>query len=147
PTAYNVQIVSSTPDSPEIQFVRDSAQVGFRNSDLSSYTFAWKLRLNGRTYEGGQFHIPAQGTQWIRLEKPQPQKAAPNQPAGKDNDFPSAGYLTILKDEAVNGALILTPILSEPSDPADIVLTKELPAKFTFAFFDGILSEDVTAGW
>jgi len=136
PAAYNVQIVSPTPDAPEIHFIGEVALVGFKNSDSFNYRLAWKLALNGSLYEGGDKFIDLApgGTTWICL--------------GPPTKLPMARWLTAgtLKDEIIKGNLILTPVfagdaMAQPPAPKDI------PVTFRFSFWNANVEEAWNAVW
>lgn len=133
PAAYNVQMISPTPDAPEVHFVGSRALVGLKNSDLFTYRFAWKLRLNGRLFDGGGkfIDLPAGGTKYIYLERP-----APNA------DFPKAGLITAgtLKDEIVKGNLILDPVFEGDALTQPLPL-KDLPVTFRLSFWSDNLQQ------
>lgn len=121
PAGYNIQIVSATPDSPEIHF-GPKAIVGLKNSDPYHYLFAWKLRVRGELLSDTrrQVHLPANSTTYVDLSSP----------------APWAYLLTAgtLKDEAVKGDLILEPVIGaaavhQPLPP------KVLPVTFRLSYW------------
>jgi hypothetical protein len=127
PTAYNVQIVSATPDTPEIHFIGNQALVAFKNTDPFNYRFTWKLRLGGQLYDGEQRIIdpPAGGTRWVYLTSPDLRK-----------DFPRARWLTAgtLKDEISKGTLILQPVF-EGDTVIPPLAPKDVPVTFRFSYW------------
>jgi hypothetical protein len=127
PAAYNVQIVSPTPDAPEIHFVGDRALIGLKNSDPFSYCFRWKLRLNGRLYDGGQkiIDLAPGGNKYFYLERP-----------ALNADFPEAGLITsgTVKDEIVKGNLVLEPAF-EGDAITQMLPPKDLPVTFRLSYW------------
>jgi len=124
PAVYNVQILSSTPDAPEIHFVRGrffgtrdtSALIGLKNADPFTYRFAWRLRLNGQLFDGGNnfIDLPPGGTTHVSLTQ-----------SSLTADFLKPGLITAgtLKDEILKGTLILEPMFEGDA------VTRPLPAK------------------
>lgn len=110
PAAYNIQIVSATPDSPEIHF-GPKAIVGLKNSDPYHYLFTWKFHVRGELLSDSrkQVHLPANSTTYLDVSSP----------------APWAYWLTAgtLKDEAIKGDLILEPVIGSAA------LHQPLPAK------------------
>lgn len=149
-----MQIVSVTPESPEIQFTGSRALVGIRNSDPFNYRFAWKLRLGEKQVNGSCFDLPAYGTRYIEFAPPpQDKKVAPLQqpvcggPQTVAADFPSAAFLTAgtLKDEVVKGSLLLEPDFgTEIGQP---VAAKEIPVAVRLSFWGDNLQQFSNAFW
>ena len=129
PATYNVQIVSPTPDNPEIHFIEDRALVGLKNSDPFNYRFKWKLRLNEQIYDGVEPNtielVPGDVT-WVSIR------------ASKDMEFLKAGWLTAgtLKDDTFKGSLILDRVF-EGDRVLQPVTSKDLPVTFRLSFWKG----------
>jgi hypothetical protein len=125
PAAYNVQIVSPTPDNPEIHLVGDGARFTLKNGDALSYPFKWQLRYDGALYEGGTFTLPAAGTYDLIL---------PIQSVGGKRIGPSSAWCWsgTLKDQTGRGSLILTPQLEGVAEP---LAAKEIPVGLRFSFW------------
>jgi hypothetical protein len=127
PAAYNVQIISSTPDTPEIHFVGDRALVGLKNADPFTYRFAWRLYLNGQLFDGGSnfIDLPPGASKYVSLARP-----------GPNTKFPEPTWLIAgtLKDEIVKGDLVLEPVfegdaMTQPLPP------KNLPVTFRLSYW------------
>jgi hypothetical protein len=110
PGTFNVQIVSATPDSPEVQvsgrpglFWDLEALVQLKNSDPFPSRFRWKLFLKGRLLPGDKepITIPPNGTVFLDIAKALPE-------TWKLTDLLTSGTL---KNEALNGQLVLEPVI------------------------------------
>jgi hypothetical protein len=128
PAAYNVQIISPTPNTPEIHFVGSRILVGLKNSDPFTYRFTWKLHLNGHLLEDGESHfidLPPGASKHVELVRP-------NTPLPPD--FPKPRWLTAgtLKDEIVKGDLLLQPVFA--GDDMPLPPPKDLPAMFRLSY-------------
>ena len=128
PAAYNVQIISPTPNTPEIHFVGNRMLVGLKNADPFTYRFAWKLHLNGQLLEGGKQNVivlPPSASKYVELVRPD----VPLPP-----DFPKPRWLTAgtLKDEIVKGDLVLQPVFAGDAMPP--LPPKDLPTIFRLSY-------------
>lgn len=139
PAAYNLQVISPTPDAPEIHFVGDRALVGLKNSDPFTYRLTWKLRLNGKLFDGGRNYIdlPPGSTKYAYLERP-----APNA------DFPAPGFVAAgtVKDEIVKGNLILEPIF-EGDALTQPLPSKDLPVTYRLSYWGDTVQPSVNGVW
>jgi hypothetical protein len=131
PAAYNVQIVSPTPDNPEIHLVGDRARFTLKNGDALTYPFQWQLRYNGELYQGEPFTLPAAGTYDLTL---------PIQATDKTKGPSSAWFWSgTLKDETGKGSLILTPQFAGVEEP---LAAKEIPVGLRFSFW-GVNGQEI----
>jgi hypothetical protein len=131
PAAYNLQIISPTPDAPEIHFVDGRALVGLKNSDPFTYRLAWKLQLNGQLFEGREdnkdlIDLPAGATQYVSIVP----------------DFPEPSWSSLLtsgtiKDEIIKGHLILEPMFEGDAIHQPLP-SKDLPVTFRLSYFSEI---------
>jgi hypothetical protein len=124
PAAYNVQLISSTPDTPEIHVVGDRALVGLKNADPFTYRFTWKLRLNGQLFDGGSnfIDLPPGASKYVSLARPAPHTEFPE---------PTLLIAGTLKDEIVKGDLVLEPVfegdaMTQPLPPKNLPVTFRL---------------------
>jgi hypothetical protein len=131
PAVYNLQIISPTPDAPEIHFVDGRALVGLKNSDPFTYRFAWKLQLNRQLFEGNQnvIDLPPSATKYVQI--------AP--------DFPNPSWGSrftsgSLKDEIIKGHLILEPKF-EGDAMTQPLPSKDLPVTFRLGYFSRNLQQ------
>jgi len=100
PADYNVQIVSATPDSPEIHFTGKHAQVGIKNAEPFNYRFSWKLHYGDKLVDGGYVDLPSNSTRYFEVALP----------AGGIWQSLSEWLTTgTLKDDILKGSLILEP--------------------------------------
>jgi hypothetical protein len=142
PAAYNVQIVSPTPDNPEIHLVGDGARFTLKNGDALTYPFKWQLRYNGELYEGGTFILPAAGTYDLTLPiqaidaKPKGPQTTEGKPPGPSSAWFWSGTL---KDEIGKGSLILMPQFAGVEEP---LAPKEIPVGLRFSYW-GVNGQEI----
>jgi hypothetical protein len=124
PTDYNIQLNSPTPDTPEIHIIGDRALLSLKNSDPFNYSFTWKLRLNGQLFDGGKNFIDLSSNSPADIELKTPV-------------IPEASFLTsgTLKDEIVNGKIILVPFF-EGDAIAQPPRSKEIPVTVRLSYWE-----------
>ena len=131
PVTYNLQIISPTPDAPEIHFVDGRALVGLKNSDPFTYRLAWKLQLNGQLFKSKEnsegkkdfIDLPPGATQYVPI--------VPNFPEPSWSSLLTRGTI---KDEIIKGNLILQPVFEGDAIHQPLP-SKDLPATFRLSYY------------